>query len=64
MNNRQQEKSLLLDYMYRFKQGKIIPENFDWGNLLDVFVKTTKEFKKLDEINDLEERIKMNKNSL
>ena len=30
-------------------------------NVLGSFFKTTKEFKKLDEVNDVEERIKMKK---
>ena len=36
-------------------------ENFDWRKNLGGFVETTKEFNKLDEVNDAEGIIKMKK---
>ena len=47
--------------MERFKQQKSI-EKFPIEDKNDSFVKTTKEFKKLDEVCDADERIKTKKN--
>ena len=64
MNARQHEKEVLVDYMERFKQEKIIVKSLIGENFLDGFVKTNRQFKKLDEMNDAEEGIEMKKMSL
>ena len=61
MNTSKQEKRGLVEYTERLKQENRTVKLLIWGNVLDSFVKTTKEFKKLNEVSDAEERIKMNK---
>ena len=62
MSTSQQEKEGLVDYTERFKQEKSIVKISIRENVLGNFVESTKEFKKLDEVNDTEERIKTKKN--
>ena len=61
MDTRQQEKEVFAEYMGRFKQEMIIVKSSIGQNVLDSSVKTTKKFKKLDEVDDSEEIIKMKK---
>ena len=49
--------------MERFKQQKIIVKSLIGENFLDIFIETTKEFKKLDEVDDAEEIINTKKNA-
>ena len=62
-NDGQQEKQGLVEYMEKFKQEKSIIKSSIGENIWDSFVKTTKEFKKLDEVEDSDEIISMKKNA-
>ena len=53
MNTRQQEKEGLAEYTYRFKQEKRILKSLIWKNVLGSFVRITKKFKKLDEVDNV-----------
>ena len=62
MNTRQQGKYVLVQYIERFKQDNLIVKSSIGEKKLDHFVETNKKFKKIDEVDDEEGRIKMNKN--
>ena len=62
-NTRQQEKYVLVKYTERLKQENRILKSSTGEDFLGNFVKTTKEFKKLDEVNDTDEIIEMKKNA-
>ena len=55
MNATQQEKMGLVDYMYGLKK-RTVSWTIDWRKM-DSFVKTTKEFKKLYEVDDEEGKL-------
>ena len=52
----------MVNHMERFKQENSIVKSSMGENILGSFFKTTKEFKKLDEVDDAYEIIKMKKN--
>ena len=62
MNTRQQEKKGLVEYAERFKQEKSIVKSSIGEIVLDSFVETIKEFKKLDEVGDVYKIINIKKN--
>ena len=57
MNTSKQEKRGLVEYTERLKQENSILKSSTGEEFLGNFVKTTKEFKKLDEVNDTDEII-------
>ena len=59
INTIQQEKQAPLEYRERLKQEKSTVKSSIGENFLDSFVKTTKEFKKFDEVNDADKIINM-----
>ena len=62
MNNiRQQDRQGLAEYMESFKQDNSIMKISIGEHFLDIFVKTTKEFKRIYKVNDAQKRIKQRK---
>ena len=62
MNTRQQEKYVLVEYMERFKQDNLIVKSSIGEANLNHFVETNNLYKKIDEVDGEEGRIKINKN--
>ena len=62
MINSKQEKEGLVGHKERFEQEKSTMKGSSGENILDSFVKTTKEFKKYDDVNDAQEIPKTKKN--